>query len=74
LFGEVLPKVYASRNNIKFAKMVAYPVAVLDKLLSPISVPMRESTVYLHNKLGKQKQIFQWISCQALELLHQMKL
>jgi hypothetical protein len=29
--------------------MVAYPVAVLDKLLSPISVPMRESTVYTIN-------------------------
>jgi CBS domain containing-hemolysin-like protein len=69
LFGEVLPKVYASRNNIKFAKMVAYPVAVLDKLLSPISVPMRESTVYLHNKLGKQKTNFSVDQLsQALEL------
>jgi CBS domain containing-hemolysin-like protein len=68
LFGEVLPKVYASRNNIKFAKMVAYPVAVLDKL-SPISVPMRESTVYLHNKLGKQKTNFSVDQLsQALEL------
>jgi CBS domain containing-hemolysin-like protein len=68
LFGEVLPKVYASRNNIKFAKD-AYPVAVLDKLLSPISVPMRESTVYLHNKLGKQKTNFSVDQLsQALEL------
>ena len=58
LFGEVLPKVYASRNNIKFAKRVAYPVAVLDKLLSPISLPMRKVTIYLHNKLGKQKTNF----------------
>jgi CBS domain containing-hemolysin-like protein len=38
LFGEVLPKVYASRNNIKFAKSIAYPIAILDKLLSPISI------------------------------------
>jgi putative hemolysin len=69
LFGEVLPKVYASRNNIKFAKLIAYPVAVLDKLLSPISVPMRESTVYLHNKLGKQKTNFSVDQLsQALEL------
>jgi CBS domain containing-hemolysin-like protein len=42
LFGEVLPKVYASRNNIKFAKTIVYPIAILDKLLSPISVPMQE--------------------------------
>jgi len=26
LFGEILPKVYASRNNIKFAKFMAYPI------------------------------------------------
>jgi gliding motility-associated protein GldE len=69
LFGEVLPKVYASRNNIKFAKMIAYPVAVLDKLLSPISIPMRQSTIYLHNKLGKQKTNFSVDQLsQALEL------
>jgi hypothetical protein len=48
--------------------MVAYPVAVLDKLLSP-SVPMRESTVYLHNKLGNKKTNFSVDQlCQALEL------
>lgn len=69
LFGEVLPKVYASRNNIKFAKSIAYPIAVLDKLLSPISIPMRETTVYLHNKLGKQKNNFSVDQLsQALEL------
>ena len=69
LFGEVLPKVYASRNNIKFAKWVAYPIAVLDKVLSPISLPMRKVTIYLHNKLGKQKTNFSVDQLsQALEL------
>jgi len=69
LFGEVLPKVYASRNNIKFAKWVAYPVLGLDKLLSPISLPMRKVTIYLHNKLGKQKTNFSVDQLsQALEL------
>jgi gliding motility-associated protein GldE len=69
LFGEVLPKVYASRNNIKFAKWIAYPIAVLDKLLSPISLPMRKLTIYLHNKLGKQKTSFSVDQLsQALEL------
>lgn len=55
LFGEVLPKIYASRNNIKFSKFIANPIAILDKLLSPISLPMRAVTVFLHEKLGKQK-------------------
>ncbi|RKR09625.1 protein involved in gliding motility GldE [Flavobacterium sp. 90] len=69
LFAEVLPKVYASRNNIKFAKRVAYPIAVLDKVLSPISLPMRSITLYLQNKLGKQKNSFSINQLsQALEL------
>lgn len=69
LFGEVLPKVYASRNNIKFAQLIAYPIAVLDKVLSPISIPMREVTVFLQNKLAKQKTNFSIDQLsQALEL------
>jgi gliding motility-associated protein GldE len=55
LFGEVLPKVYASRNNIKFAKFIAHPIAFLDKLLSPITLPMRAVSIFLQEKLGRQK-------------------
>lgn len=55
LFGEVLPKVYASRNNRKFSKLIVNPMMVLDKLLSPISLPMRAVTMFLQEKLGKQK-------------------
>ena len=55
LFGEVLPKIYASRNNIKFSKFIALPMLFLDKLLSPISLPMRSVSIFLHDKLGKQK-------------------
>ncbi len=69
LFGEVLPKVYASRNSVKFAKSIAYPISLLDHFLTPISVPMRATTVYLHNKLGKQKTSFSVDQLsQALEL------
>ncbi|SFD26738.1 gliding motility-associated protein GldE [Flavobacterium phragmitis] len=69
LFGEVLPKVYASRNSKSFAKRVAYPLAFLDKVLSPISLPMREITIYFQNKLGKQKSNFSVNQLsQALEL------
>ena len=55
LFGEILPKIYASRNNLKFASLMAYPLKVLDFILSPISLPMRSVTLAIHNKLGKQK-------------------
>lgn len=55
LFGEILPKIYASRNNLKFAGIMAYPLKVLDVLLSPVSLPMRGITLGIHKKLGKQK-------------------
>ncbi len=55
LFGEILPKIYASRNNVKFACIMAYPLRVLDVVLSPISLPMRSITLGIHKKLGRQK-------------------
>jgi len=34
LFGEILPKVYANRNSVKFANFMAIPLNLLDKLFS----------------------------------------
>ncbi|MGB7841976.1 MAG: gliding motility-associated protein GldE [Salinimicrobium sp.] len=55
LFGEILPKVYASRNKIFFSHFMAYPLNVLDRLFSPLSVPMRHMTLFIHERLGNQK-------------------
>lgn len=55
LFGEILPKIYASRNNVKFAMLMAYPLKILDVIFSPLSLPMRKITLGIHSKLGKQK-------------------
>ncbi|GAA4275323.1 gliding motility-associated protein GldE [Aquimarina mytili] len=55
LFGEILPKIYASRNKVKFAKFMAKPLGVLDWLITPISMPMRRITMRIHDRLGKQK-------------------
>ena len=72
LFGEILPKIYASRNNLKFATFMAYPLRVLDVILSPISLPMRSVTLGIHNKLGKQKSNLSVDQLsQALELTSQ---
>lgn len=54
-FGEILPKVYANRNNVQFAQFMAYPLSFLDKLISPLSIPMRNTTRFLEKKFGKQK-------------------
>ncbi|MCH2490108.1 MAG: gliding motility-associated protein GldE [Flavobacteriales bacterium] len=55
LFGEILPKIYASRNKVLFATFMAYPLNVLDYLLSPVSLPMRSVTLYMQGRFGKQR-------------------
>ena len=55
LLGEILPKVYASRNNLKFSRFMAYPLKFLDIIISPISIPMQKATLLIHKKLGNQK-------------------
>jgi gliding motility-associated protein GldE len=72
LFGEVLPKIYANRNNMDFAMKVAVPITVLNNLLSPISVPMRNGIHYIEKKLSVQKGNFSVDQLsQALELTSQ---
>jgi len=36
LFGEVIPKVYATANNMKLAKRFAFLFIILDKIFSPV--------------------------------------
>ncbi|NNF85793.1 MAG: gliding motility-associated protein GldE, partial [Winogradskyella sp.] len=55
LFGEIIPKIYASRNSIKFASLMARPLKVLDVIFSPISMPMRFVTIQIQNILGKKR-------------------
>ena len=69
LFGEILPKVYASRNKVQFSNFMAYPINFLDSLFSPLSTPMRAVTLYVHDKFGKQKSFISIDHLsQALEL------
>ena len=55
LFGEIIPKVYASRNKTKFSIFMARPLKALDFIFTPISMPMQSLTVTIQNRLGKQK-------------------
>ena len=36
-FGEIMPKVYASRNHVKMALFMAYPMTVLEKVFHPVT-------------------------------------
>lgn len=55
MFGEILPKVYANRNQKSFAHTMAFPLRALDLIFTPLSMPMRSATIFLHKRLGKQK-------------------
>ena len=55
LFGEILPKVYASRNNEKFSSFMAKPLLFLEKVFAVVSVPMQMGTSFLEDKLEKTK-------------------
>lgn len=55
LFGEIIPKIYASRNSLKFSIAIARPLRFLDVVFSPISIPLQFITIQIQNGLGKQK-------------------
>lgn len=69
LFGEVLPKIYATRNSLKFASFMAYPLKFLNSFLSIISLPLMSLTNFIERKLGKkQSNLSVEKLSQALEL------
>jgi gliding motility-associated protein GldE len=55
LFGEVIPKVYATANNIKLAKRFAFLFVVLDRVFSPVIWILTTAGKWFesdHNKQG----------------------
>ncbi|MBJ2174748.1 gliding motility-associated protein GldE [Aureibaculum sp. A20] len=69
LFGEVLPKVYANRNALKFATLMVTPISILNVLLTPLSIPLLNLTSIIEKRLGKKNSDFSVETLsQALEL------
>lgn len=58
LFGEVLPKVYASRNAMKFATIMVIPIKILATLSTPISSPLMGLTNLIEKRLGQKNTNF----------------
>ncbi|CAM1350816.1 gliding motility-associated protein GldE [Tenacibaculum halocynthiae] len=69
LFGEVLPKVYATRRSMQFANFMAKPIQLLNTILTPLSSPLIKLTSVVENKLGnKNNNLSVERLSQALEL------
>ena len=58
LFGEVLPKVYANRNAMRFASFMVIPLQFLNSFLSFLSVPMMSLTNLVEGRLGRKNSSF----------------
>lgn len=54
LFGEVMPKVYATQNNFRILSVMAFPVFVIGKLMSPLSTPLVASTGFIEKALHRK--------------------
>ncbi len=69
LFGEVLPKVYANRNSLSFSMFMSRPIAILNKLLSPVSFLLTGLTNIVEDRLSKKNSTLSVETLsQALEL------
>jgi putative hemolysin len=56
LFGEVIPKIYATKNNIKIARFMARPLSVIQKILYPLVFSLVRSTRGIDNRIKKKNQ------------------
>ena len=55
LFGEIIPKIYSARYPLAVSRIAFVPVYVIDKILSPLSVPLLASTSFLDRIMRKRK-------------------
>ena len=55
MFGEILPKIYANRNRVHFSQLMALPLKFFNTILTPLNGPMRRATLFMEDKLGRQK-------------------
>ncbi len=55
IFGEILPKIFANRNNLVFARFTASIIYRLDKfLLFILTIPMSKVTNFIEKKFGQK--------------------
>ncbi len=56
LFGEIVPKVYATRRPLAFARFMAIPLTVLERIFRPVNSVLIYSTSFVNNRVQKQTQ------------------
>ncbi|MDX8341041.1 gliding motility-associated protein GldE [Draconibacterium sp. IB214405] len=75
LFGEIFPKVYATHFALRFARFMALPLQVLEKLFRPVNAILIYSTGFVNRRLLKHKKNISMDEIsQALELTSDQEL
>jgi len=54
LFGEVIPKIYATKHALTLARIMAHPITVLKKITSPFSYLLIYSTNIIDKRIKKK--------------------
>lgn len=75
LFGEIMPKVYATHYPLKFARFMAFPIEILEKVFSPVNSILISSTSFVNKRLQKhRKNVSMDEISQALKLTSEQEL
>ena len=56
LFGEIIPKIYANRFSVRFARSMSLPLSILDRVFNPLIFILVRSTRLVNRRLAKKKQ------------------
>ena len=68
-FGEVMPKVYASRNHTTIALFMVYPISFLEKVFRPVTYLLIFSSSFVKKKTGTRRSNISMVDLSdALEL------
>jgi CBS domain containing-hemolysin-like protein len=75
LFGEILPKLYATHFSLGFARFMALPLQILEKIFRPLNSLLIVSTSFINTRLQKhQKNVSMDEISQALKLTSDQEL
>ncbi len=55
LFGEIMPKVYASRYNVSVALFMAFPLGVIEKIFRPVTTLLILSSSFVKKRAGLRR-------------------
>jgi len=60
-FGEIMPKVYASRNHVAMALFMAFPLTVLKKIFQPVTSALIFSSSFVKKELEHGGRTSAWM-------------